>query len=147
MWTATSVQRVALALVSAALLALILAISFIGPDARGFSGPPPPVAAFQYQLITLGILASAFSVGLAVSRSRTQIAGLTGCAITAIVVGEYVAFGYWVPAPHGAFTAPFSLQGSILIWWGVLAFAFTGVFVLIGELRAQAPSGLSQPFR
>jgi hypothetical protein len=138
MWTPTPEQRTAMAVASAALLVLVLASSFVVP---AFFGIAP-----QFQLTTFAILASALSIGIAASRSRLQIACLPGvCGIIAIVTGEYLAFGYWVPAPHGAFSAPYTLQGSILILWGVMVCAVTFVFVLIGQRKAQAPSGLPWP--
>jgi len=144
MRTPTRVQRLLMAATSLAGLMGILAGSFSGPVTAGSLGPPSPSAEFQLQLLEIATLLSALSMVLAVWRSPGLMASAPVlCGFVAVGVGAYLAFGYWVPAPHGAFSAPFTLQGSILLLWGLGACVLTLLFSVIRHQKAPALASLS----
>ncbi len=100
-------------MVGVALLAVALVASFFGPATILTTGPPPPGSGQEVQLLSLLTAAGALALALATWRARfgTMMAGIC-VAIGGLAAGVYLAFGYWVPALHGATTLPYTFQGA-----------------------------------
>jgi hypothetical protein len=125
MWTPSRDTRIAFVVAGLLVLATALVVSFFGPVAVLTLGPQPAGANLELQGLDFAVIASLASVGLAVWRGSGGAAlAAVGGGVLAAGLGLYLAFGVWQPTLHGAFYAPFTLQGALLLQWGVFVLLF-----------------------
>jgi|HubBroStandDraft_1064217.scaffolds.fasta_scaffold64380_4 hypothetical protein len=146
MWTPTRVQRIVFASTSLSGLAGVVAASFTGPLTIGSFGPPAPGAALQLQLLSIATLVSSLLIVCAFWRiPHASVAAPFLGGVVALGAGTYLAFGYWVPASNGAFTAPFALQGAIFLLWGLASCSLALVSSAVRQKWVPEPSSHPQP--
>jgi hypothetical protein len=115
-------QGIVLGSISLGALILALVSSFYGPASAVTYGPPPPGQQLEVQLLTLMAAGSAALLVLAVWRGARFMPGVPLVAgVASLIAGGYLAFGYYLPAGHGSYFAPFTLQGALLLVWGIFA--------------------------
>lgn len=148
-WVPSARMRWTFGAASVVLLGAAVAGSFVGPITVNTYGPEPAGYQFQFDLLMVLTVASAFLVNGAFyrlvggSRFLPLFAGTV-----AIAAGTILTLGYWTPAgspgapcyPNCGFTAPFSTQGGLFAEWGFLSVLLWGTARFSEMLRRRAPT-------
>jgi hypothetical protein len=144
MWKPSARARIVLASAGLGGLIVALVVSFFGPVTVLTLGPPPPGALLEAQILDVAVIVSSGLVGLALWRGSAS-AGLATVAGGTIAagLGFVLGFGILLPNGYGSWYAPYSLQGAILIEWGI----FVLLFGFLASSRLGRPTSAAPPVR